>query len=63
MPRVPLIAPAEANSMWVLDFMNDTLHYGRPFKTLNIIDESTRDILAIEIDINLPEARVVRTLE
>ncbi len=63
MPKVPLIAPTEANSMWALDFMYDTLHYGRPFRTLNVIDESNREILAIEIDISLPAARVVRTLE
>ena len=63
MPKVPLIAPTEANSMWALDFMYDTLHYGRPFRTLNIIDESNREVLAIEIDISLPAARVVRMLE
>ena len=63
MPRVPLIAPAEANSMWALDFIYDTLHYGRPSRTLNVIDASNREILAIEIDISLPASRVVRTLE
>ena len=39
------------------------LYYGRPFRTLNVIDESNREILAIEIDISLPAARVVRMLE
>jgi len=63
MPRMPLVGATEANSMWALDFMYDTLHYGRPFRTLNVIDESNREILAIEIDISLPAARVVRTLE
>ena len=63
MPRVLLIAPTQSNTMWALDFMYDTLHYGRPFRTLNVIDESNREILAIEIDISLPAARVVRTLE
>ena len=63
MPRVPLIAPTQSNTMWALDFMYDTLHYGRPFRNLNVIDESNREILAIEIDISLPAARVVRTLE
>ena len=58
-----LIAPTQSNTMWALDFMYDTLHYGRPFRTLNVIDESNREILAIEIDISLPAARVVRTLE
>jgi putative transposase len=61
--KVPLIAPTEANSIWALDFTYDTLHYGRPFRTLNVIDESNREILAIEIDISLPATRVVRTLE
>ena len=63
MPRVPLIAPNEPNTIWALDFMYDTLYYGRPFRTLNVIDESNREILAIEIDISPPAARVVRTLE
>jgi putative transposase len=63
LPKMPLITPTEANSMWALDFMYDTLHYGRPFRTLNVIDESNREILAIEIDICPPTARVVRTLE
>ena len=62
-PKVPLIAPTQSNTMRALDFMCDTLHYGRPFRTLNVIDESNREILAIEIDISLPAARVVRTLE
>ena len=43
--------------------MYDTLYYGRPFRTLNVIDESNREVLAIEIDLSLPAARVVRTLE
>ncbi len=63
LPKVTLTAPTEANLIWALDFMYDTLHYGRPFRTLNVIDESYREILAIEIDISLPAARVVRTLE
>lgn len=59
LPKLALIAPTAANSMWDLDFMYDTLHYGRLFRTLNIIDESNREILAIEIYICLPAARVV----
>ena len=43
--------------------MHDTLYYGKPFRTLNIIDESNREILAIEIDTSLPAGRVIRTLE
>ena len=61
--KEPLVAPQELNTMWALDFMYDTLYYGRPFRTLNVIDESNRKVLAIEIDLSLPAARVVRTLE
>ena len=66
LPRIikePLIAPQEPNTMWALDFMYDTLYYGRSFRTLNVIDESNREILAIEVDLSLPAARVVRVME
>ena len=43
--------------MWALDFMYDTLHYGRSLRTLNVIDESNREILAIEIDISPPSSQ------
>ncbi len=64
-PKIPvlLITPTEVNTIWVLDFDYDTLDYDRPFRTLKVIDESNREVLAIEIDISLPAARVVRTLE
>ena len=61
--RQPLIAPTEKKVTWALDFMHDTLYYGKPFRTLNIIDESNREILAVEIDTSLPAGRVIRTLE
>jgi len=66
LPRIikePLIAPQEPNTMWALDFMYDTLYYGRSFRTLNVIDESNREVLAIEVDLSLPAARVVRVME
>ena len=43
--------------------MHDTLYYSKPFRTLNVIDKSNREILAIEIDTSLPAGRVIRTLE
>jgi putative transposase len=55
--KEPLIAPQEPNTMWVLDFMYDTLYYGRSFRALNVIDESNREVLAIEVDLSLPAAR------
>jgi putative transposase len=63
LPKQPLIAPAEKNITWALDFMHDTLYYSKPLRTLNIIDESNREILAIEIDTSLPAGRVIRGLK
>lgn len=37
--RQPLLASAELNHVWILDFMRDTMDDGRPFRTLNVIDE------------------------
>jgi putative transposase len=43
--------------------MYETMCYGRPLRTLRVIDKSNREVLAIEIDISLSEAMEVRTLE
>ena len=62
-PRIPLVAPEAKNVIWALDFMHDTLYYGKPFRTLNVLEEANRQVLGIEIDTSLPAARVVRVLE
>ncbi|MBO0201119.1 DDE-type integrase/transposase/recombinase, partial [Vibrio alginolyticus] len=46
-----------------LDFVHDSLYCGKRFRTLNIIDEGTRECLAIEVDTSLPAERVIRVLE
>ncbi len=46
-----------------MDFMLDTLADGRAFRTLNIVDDYTRECVAIEVDRSLPGARVVRVLK
>ncbi len=43
--------------------MHDSLYCGKRFRTLNIIDEVTRECLAIEVDTSLPAKRVIRMLE
>jgi putative transposase len=59
----PLVAAAAHNRVWAMDFMHDALYGGRPFRTLNIIDESNREALAIEVGTGVPSARVIRVLE
>ena len=60
---MPLQEPSGADERYSMDFMRDTLADGRVFRTLNIVDDYTRDCLAIEVDTSLPGARVVRVLE
>lgn len=59
----PLEVIMKADHQWALDFMHDSLYCGKRFRTLNIIDEGTRECLAIEVDTSLPAGRVVRVLE
>jgi putative transposase len=60
---VPLLVPAQANARWSLDMMSDSLADGRRFRMLNIVDDFSRECVAIEVDTSLPGARVVRVLE
>ncbi len=62
-PRSPLPLPDRPNRRWSLDFMADTLLDGRSFRTLNVVDDFTRECLAIEVDTSLPGARVARVLD
>lgn len=59
----PLAVPAEVNQTWSADFMHDALYCGRRFRTFNLVDDYNRELLAIEIDLNLPAQRVVRVLD
>jgi putative transposase len=46
-----------------MDFVSDTLAHGRTFRVLTILDEYTRECLAVEADTSLPGLRVVRVLQ
>jgi putative transposase len=61
--RVPLPMPTRRGERWSMDFMVDTLADGRGFRTLNIVDDYTRECVAIEVDRSLPGLRVVRVLD
>jgi putative transposase len=61
--RQPLAEAIAANQVWSVDFMTDALSSGRRFRMLNIVDDYTRECLAIEVDTSLGGARVVRVLE
>lgn len=58
-----LSAQPVLNQVWALDFMRDTLDDGRPFRTLNVIDEGNREALRIECGRSIPATRVVRVMK
>lgn len=61
--RKPLPVGTGPNERWSMDFMWDQLADGRSFRTLNIVDDFTRESLAIEVDVSLPGLRVTRVLD
>lgn len=58
-----LLQPIRPSQCWSLDFMSDTLSWGKPYRLLNVIDDYAREALAIEIDFSLGAERVKRVLE
>lgn len=50
------------NHVWSYDFVMDKTHDGRSFRTLNIIDEFTRESLAIKVRRNLKSGDVLECL-
>ena len=61
--REALAIPERRNERWSMDFMADTLADGRTFRTFNVVDDCTRECVAIEVGRSIPGARVVRVLE
>jgi putative transposase len=62
--RQPMIAPTTPNQMWGRTSCRmRSIQAGRCPHTLNVIDESNREALAIEIDTSLPSSRAIRLME
>jgi putative transposase len=59
----PLTVPTAINEVWSMDFMHDALIDGRSFRLFNVLDDFNREGLAIEVDLSLPAARVIRALD
>lgn len=61
--RAPMAIPQGLNQRWSLDFLSDTLADGRRFRILAVVDDFTRECLALVADTSLPGLRVVRELD
>ncbi len=58
--KVNALAP---NQSWSMDFVSDGFVDGRRLRCLNLVDDFTKECLAIEVDTSLPGRRVVSVLE
>ena len=57
------MSPIRPNVIWAMDFQFDTTADGRTLKMLNVIDEFTREALAIDVDRSLDADGVVEVLD
>lgn len=61
--RKPLPKPLTANQSWSMDFVSDGLADGRRLRCLTIVDDCTRECVAIEVDTSITGVRVKAVLE
>ena len=54
--RAPMLVPAAPNDRWSLDFVSDQLTDGRRFRILTVVDDCTRECLALVADTSLSGA-------
>ena len=60
---VGAMSPIRPNVIWAMDFQFDTTAEGRTLKMLNVIDEFTREALAIKVDRAIDADGVVDILD
>ncbi len=56
------LKPEYPNHVWSYDFVQDRTSDGRPYRTLNILDEYTREALMIRVDRRLNSTDVLDAL-
>jgi putative transposase len=61
--RAPMTVPVLPNDRWSLDFVSDQMTDGRRFRILTVVDDCTRECLALVADTSLSGVRVARELD
>jgi len=61
--KQPSTQQTSINNSWSMDFMSDSMVGNRKFRTFNVMDDCSREALAIEVDTSLSSKRIIRTLE
>ncbi len=62
-PRAPRPLATGPNVQWTVDFIHDQLADGRRFRTLSVVDECTRECLALAVEASWPGVRVAAALD
>ena len=62
-PRVPVTIPQGPDQRWSLDFVSDTFISGRRFRVLSVVDDFSRECVALVADTSLSGSRVARELD
>jgi transposase InsO family protein len=52
-----MVLPSAANQRWSLDFISDAFTDGRHFRVLAVVDDFTRECLALVADTSLSEQK------
>jgi putative transposase len=61
--RRPIVTPLAPNQRWSLDFVSDQLTDARRFRILAVVDDCTRECLALVADTSISSRRVARELD
>ncbi len=61
--RAPMAVSQGPNQRWSLDFVADALTWGRRFRVLAVVDDFTREALALVADTSIGGTRVTRELD
>ena len=61
--RRPMVTPLAPDQRWSLDFIHDQLTDGRRFRVLAVVDDCTRECLALIADTSISGRRVARELD
>ena len=61
--RVPLPSPTRRTERWSMDFVSDRLADGRAFRCFTLVDDFTRECVAIEVGPSLPAWRITPALD
>jgi putative transposase len=61
--RRPMLVPDRVNERWSLDFVSDAFTDGRRFRVFTLVDDYTRECLALVADTSLSGARIARELD